>query len=92
MEREFPQLDFIKKAAQAAGVDANFGTHSLRRGAAQNMVEAGCCTLLELLNAGNWNSKAFKQYLSMRDIVQKIALSSLEKQVDPDLTDSDDDA
>ena len=67
----------IKTLAKDVGFpDAEYvGTHSFRRGMAQNVLDNGG-TLATLLKAGDWNSKAFQVYL--RDTqLQDTAVSNL---------------
>ena len=59
----FSKQDFlfaVRAAAQKAGYieHARLGTHSFRRGMAQDIVDSGS-PLSVLLRAGEWNSKAF---------------------------------
>ena len=54
----------VKELAEHAGVPgaSNCGTHSLRRGMAQDIMDmAG--SLPALLNAGDWSSSAYLKYL-----------------------------
>ena len=54
----------MKQLAQEAEVAdwAHVGTHSLRRGMAQDIIDAGN-SLAVLLKAGGWSSAAFLEYL-----------------------------
>ena len=52
-----------------------YGTHSLRRGHARDLLESGA-TLAEILRAGQWKSAAFMRYLNMADI-EKVACAVL---------------
>ena len=56
------------------------GLHDLRRGAAQQLVSAGC-SLSTILQAGSWSSRAFIDYLDRpgveRDLVTKIKASAV---------------
>ena len=57
-------LQVMRATLHAVGVaDAkSYGTHALRRGHAQDMLESGA-SLVEILLAGDWSSRAFKDYL-----------------------------
>jgi hypothetical protein len=54
----------VKQLAELVGVDGarNVGTHSLRRGMAQDILDMGG-SLPALLNAGDWASSAYLKYL-----------------------------
>ena len=54
----------MKQLAEIIGVDEapNVGTHSLRRGMAQDILDMGG-SLPSLLNAGDWASSAYLKYL-----------------------------
>ena len=54
----------VKELAATVGVaDANnYGTHALRRGMAQGILDFGG-SLPALLNAGDWSSSAYLKYL-----------------------------
>ena len=54
----------MKELAKRAEVDewASVGTHSLRRGMAQDIIDSGN-SLAVLLKAGGWSSAAFLEYL-----------------------------
>ena len=60
-----------------------FGLHSLRRGAAQQLVAAGG-DLATLLRAGGWRSSAFKSYLDMIGLENRVITATLHSLVDLD--------
>ena len=59
-------LQWLRIVLEALNVPnaSKYGLHSLRRGVAQALVQAGGY-LATLLQAGGWGSSAFKYYLSM---------------------------
>ena len=66
-------LVWLRIALEALGVfhADRFGLHSLRRGAAQHLVAPGG-DLSTLLKAGGWRSNAFRSYLDMIGIENKV--------------------
>ena len=56
----------LRSLARAGGwaQASNLGTHSVRRGAARAILEAGG-SFPQLLGAGQWHSSAYKLYLDM---------------------------
>ena len=87
-------LHELRKACKLAKVevagDEVIGTHSLRRGAAMSMQEHGG-RLCEILDAGDWNSKAFMVYLD-KSKVEKEAVTSIIKDAIEEETDLDSDS
>ena len=63
---------------------AGYGTHSFRKGAAQEMVKRGS-SLRDILLAAGWKSAAFKAYLDMGEVEAAAA-------VELELSDSEDDS
>ena len=73
-------LERVKLEALSSGGNGNYGTQSLRKGAAQSIAAAGG-SLAEILAAGNWSSSAFKAYLSIhslqgRALIESVVVSS----------------
>ena len=60
-----------------------YGLHSLRRGAAQELVDRGG-DLSVLLKAGGWRSSAFKSYLDLIGLERAVISASLQALVDLD--------
>ena len=54
-----------------------FGLHSLRRGAAQELVEKGG-DLATLLRAGGWKSASFRSYLDLVGLDNSVCQAGLE--------------
>ncbi len=69
-------LAIIRSSCLALGLP-RVGWHSFRRGAARDMLNAGC-SLAQILEAGGWRSAAFLRYLSRRDIDARVALELAE--------------
>ena len=65
--RQIYGVVFCKQVPNASA----YGTHSLRRGHARDLLESGA-TLAEILRAGQWRSAAFMRYLNLADI-EKVA-------------------
>jgi len=64
-------------AVEASDVKGgNFGTHSLRKGAADSIVSTSGNGLFELLQAGEWCSAAFRVYIQNCNLVNR-ALSAV---------------
>ena len=92
-------LKALRKACKDAKVEIEggqvIGTHSLRRGAAQSMADMGG-RLCEILDAGDWSSKAFMDYMDKSKIEREaltciIADAELEEEEEVE-TDSDSEA
>ena len=69
------------RLAEAGVMSADqFGLHDLRRGAAQQLVSAGC-SLSTILRAGSWSSRSFIEYLDRtgieRDLMAKIKFNAV---------------
>ena len=65
-------------AARDVPAAESFGLHSLRRGAARELVDQG--DLATLLRAGGWKSAAFRSYLDLvgvEDSVCQVGLTAL---------------
>ena len=76
---------FLKTALRArevAGAE-NYGLHSLRRGAAQSLVDSGS-SLATLLRAGGWKSSAFTAYLDFAGIENSAFSKHAEQLLDLD--------
>ena len=66
-------------AARDVPAAESFGLHSLRRGAARELVDQGG-DLATLLRAGGWKSAAFRSYLDLvgvEDSVCQVGLTAL---------------
>ena len=57
-------LSSLRRNLQAIDVEDahDYGTHAMRRGHAQDLVQRGA-SLVEILHAGEWRSAAFRAYL-----------------------------
>ncbi|CAD7935941.1 unnamed protein product [Amoebophrya sp. A120] len=84
-------LDKMKEAGRAEAAPANFGTQSLRRGAAQSIVACGG-NLRDILVAGEWSSKAFREYLDREEIFKAGILEQAKGKARDVLGSSDDDS
>ena len=78
-------LLWLRTVLGAYGVEnaERFGLHALRRGAAQQLVASGG-DLPTLLRAGGWRSSAFRSYLDMVDIENKVLNATVHALVDLD--------
>ena len=74
-----PVLWWLRMALEARGVahSDRFGLHSLRRGAARELVDRGG-DLATLLRAGGWKSSAFRSYLDMVGLENTVCQAGLE--------------
>ena len=62
---------------------SEFGLHSLRRGAAQELADTGS-DLATILKAGSWRSSAFRAYLNLVGVEDKLVAPTLSSLVDMD--------
>ena len=78
-------LIWLRAALLACEVEnaERFGLHALRRGAAQQLVDSGG-DLPMLLRAGGWRSSAFRSYLDMVDIENRVLSATIHALVDLD--------
>ena len=69
-------LKRLRKLLVALGImnAQEYGTHSFRRGHADDMRKCGC-TLAEILRAGQWKSAAFLAYIDEADLGKDVALA-----------------
>ena len=74
-------------ATRAGSAGISWGTHDLRRGAAQEIVRRGG-TLADVLGAGGWRSPAFRRYLDNQDVCDQAVTNVL---LAPEASDSEDD-
>ena len=65
---------------------SKFRTHDLRRGHAQDLADSGA-PLVDILNAGQWRSPAFLEYLDINSLERDAVL-----QAHGDEASSDDDS
>ena len=83
-------VGWLRVALAARDVpDANlYGLHSLRRGAARDLVSSGG-DLPTLLRAGGWRSSAFSVYLDMVGLEKQVITASVNALVDLDINEND---
>ena len=81
---------WLKVALEARGVPNfdKYTLHSLRRGAAQALVEKGC-DLATLLMAGGWRSSAFRSYMDMAGIERSLFPKNVDLLLDFEEIDED---